>query len=294
MTTSGMGARYELAELIKEARRAFAADGRRLSQEKLGTRLGWSQGKIQKIEAGSVKIEPKDVDKIIDTLAISPAQAQRMRDLVALSAVGEPWSGERALVPPYAHTYMELEQNAAEILSWHEGRIPGPLQSTQFMLKQFETAGKRDVAPYMRNREHRKKLFHQAQLKRYHCVLGEEALRRAASGLGRSIALDQIDYLLEINDPHNPRKHADQRTCVSLLPIEAAVPYLPTDFSILRLPDSETTYVYIEHVGGARCLKTDEVVEQAWQDWQHISSAALDREATEKLLRKLRIEFASR
>ena len=186
MTTPGMLARRELAALIKTARRERIVDGRGLSQAALAALIGCTQAKIQKIEAASVKIEPEDIEQVIGHLGVSSATARRMRQLVAMNAVGEPWSGERALVPRYARRYMDLEQVAAEILSWHEMRIPGPLQSTHLMLRQFNTAGKVEVAPYLRNRERRRKLFHQPELKRYHCVLAEEALHRAARGLGRS------------------------------------------------------------------------------------------------------------
>ncbi|MGH3907536.1 MAG: Scr1 family TA system antitoxin-like transcriptional regulator, partial [Pseudonocardiaceae bacterium] len=183
MTTPGMPARRELAALIKAARRERVVDGRGLSQAALAALMGCTQGKIQKIEAASVKIEPENIEQVIEHLGVGSATARRMRQLVAMNAVGEPWSGERALVPRYARKYMDLEQVAAEILSWHEMRIPGPLQSTHFMLRQFNTAGKVDVAPYLRNRERRRKLFHQPELKRYHCILAEEALRRAACSL---------------------------------------------------------------------------------------------------------------
>ncbi|MGH3910839.1 MAG: DUF5753 domain-containing protein, partial [Pseudonocardiaceae bacterium] len=197
-----------------------------------------------------------------------------------------------ALVPRYARKYMDLEQVATEILSWHEMRIPGPLQSMHFMLRQFNTAGKVDVAPYLRNRERRRKLFHQPELKRYHCILAEEALRRAACGLGPSTARDQIDHLLAINDPNDPRELADARTSVSLLPVDAAIPHLENDFSILRFTDPGNSFVYIEHVAGAQYLDSASAVEKACAAWQDVARAALDRKSTKGLLLKLRTEFA--
>lgn len=291
---SAMTARHELAVLIKIARRTSTRDGRKLSQTALGELVGCSQGKIQKIEAARVKIEPGDVEKILAHLDVDEDTGKKMLSLAALNAVGEPWSGERALVPKYVRAYMELEQDATEILSWHEGRIPGPLQSTHFMLQQFQTAGRVDVAPHMRNREQRRELFHRPQLQRYHCILGEEAIRRAATGLGRDTARDQIDYLLVINDPEHPSNLADHRTCVSLLPADAAVPFLPTDFSVLRFDNPKNNFVYIEHVGGAHHLKSDDVVQQTLDAWEELHHASLDRDGTGKLLRELRTEFASR
>lgn len=289
-----MPARRELAALIKAARRERIVDGRGLSQAALAALMGCTQGKIQKIEAASVKIEPENIEQVIEHLGVSSATARRMRQLVAMNAVGEPWSGERALVPRYARKYMELEQVATEILSWHEMRIPGPLQSTHFMLRQFNTAGKVDVAPYLRNRERRRKLFHQPELKRYHCILAEEALRRAACGLGRSTARDQIDHLLAINDPNDFRELADDRTSVSLLPIDAAIPHLENDFSILRFADPGNSFVYIEHVAGAQYLDSPNAVEKACAAWQAVARAAPDRQRTKELLLKLRTEFAGK
>lgn len=293
VSTPGMPARRELAALIKAARCEHVVDGRRMSQTALASALGCTQGKIQKIEAAHVKIEPEDVEQMIAHLGVEPATTTRMRQLVALNAVGEPWSGERALVPHYARKYLEWEQIATEILSWHEMRIPGPLQSMHFVLRQFNTAGKVDVAPYMRNRERRKKLFHQPQLRRYHCVLAEEALRRAARSLGPDTARDQIDHLLAINDPTHPRGLADARTSLSLLPVDAAVPYLDNDFSLLHFADPRHSLVYIEHVAGAQYLDSSSAVEKADASWQALARAALNRERTQGLLRKLRDELTS-
>jgi hypothetical protein len=284
----GMFARRELAALIKTARLEYVVQGRRLSQAGLAALLGCTQSKVQKIETAHVTIGPKDVEHIIEHLGIQSATADRMRQLVALNAVGEPWWGPRAVVPPYARRYLELEQVATEILSWHELRIPGPLQSAQFMLRQLNTAGKIDVAPYVRNRESRRKLFHQSQLGRYHCVVAEEALHRAAYGLGWTAVCEQIDYLLAINDPTDPRQLADSRTTISLLPIEATISYLENDFSLLRFTAPAHSIVYIEHVAGAQYLHSTSAVDKAGAAWRAVKRAALDREATQERLRKLR------
>lgn len=293
MITPGISARTALGALIKEIRKAQTVHGRPMTQFTLGQLIGCSQAKIQKMESAQVKIELSDIELIIGQLDPDKVTAAQLRKLAAMNAVGEPWSKERALIPAYARQYMEYEQLATEILSWHEARIPGPLQSTHFMLRQFGATGQVDVAPLMRNRESRKGLFHRPDLKRYACVLGEEALRRAAHGLGRDVMLDQIDHLLSINDPAGPRKLADGRTGVYLLPVDAAVPYLENDFSILRFADAGIDRVYIEYVGGGQCLRTPAVVTKANDTWQAIARAALDRDGTQRYLWRLRQELAA-
>ena len=292
--SSGVAARRELAALIAAARRARVVDGRRLSQAGLATLLGCTQSKIQKIEAAHVRIDLQDVEQIIEHLDIESTTAVRMRQLAALSTVGEPWSGQRALVPPYVRKYLELEQVATEILSWHEMRIPGPLQSVHFMLQQFNTVGKIDSIAYVRNREQRRKLFQQPQLRRYHCVLAEEAIRRTAHGLGQGTVRDQIDYLLAINDPADAHQLADARTSISLLPVEATIPYLENDFSLLHFSNPTYSVVYIEHVAGAHYLDSTSAINKAAAAWHAVAQAALDREGTQKLLMKLRADLTRR
>jgi transcriptional regulator with XRE-family HTH domain len=291
---SGMPARRELAALIAASRRARMVDGRSLSQAGLAAMLGCTQSKIQKIEAAHVRIDSQDVELIIQNLDIEPSTAVRMRQLAALSTVGEPWSGQRALVPPYARKYLELEQIATEILSWHEMRIPGPLQSVHFMLQQFNTIENNDSIAYVRNREQRRKLFQQPQLRRYHCVLAEEAIRRTAHGLGQATVRDQIDYLLAINDPTDAHQLADARTSISLLPAEATIPYLENDFSLLRFSNPIHSMVYIEHVAGAHYLDSVSAVDKAAAAWHAVAQVALDREGTQRLLMKLRADLTNK
>jgi transcriptional regulator with XRE-family HTH domain len=47
---------------------------------KLGKLLGWSQPKISKIETGAVIPSPKDVERLVQVLAVSTEEAARLRD----------------------------------------------------------------------------------------------------------------------------------------------------------------------------------------------------------------------
>lgn len=291
MTTESIQARKKLGELIKKVRRQCIIGEKPLSQEALATCMGCTQSKIQKIEAGSVRVAAGTVEDIITHLHADPDTASRMRILVEYSAANEPWTNEGALVPRYLRRYMEEELLATEILSWHELRIPGPIQSEQYMLQQCRAEKRIDVTPFVRNRMRRKRVFHQPQLRCYQCVLAEEVLHRTASGLGRDTARDQIDHLLAINHPDDTTL-ADERTSVHLLSTDAAIPYLNNDFSLLHYADRQSL-LYIEHVAGAQYLQKNTAIKQASTAWQHVTAAALDREATKKLLQKLRKEFVS-
>jgi transcriptional regulator with XRE-family HTH domain len=291
--TEGGRERRELAGLIKQARLdAHTGSGRRMTQQDMGRLIGYSQGNINKIESGLIKIEPDTVERIIRCLGVPDDIATRMRKLARWNAVGVPFSRQRALVPEYARKYIDYEPDAVEILSWHELRLPGPLQSEHFMLRQFTTATSVDVAPLIRNRLSRREVFLRPELRRYGCVIAEEALHRARWAFGSGAVCDEIDYLLAINDPGRARI-ADQRTCVQLLPTTTGILHLHGDFSILRLPDPKDSLVYVEHVAGAHYLKAARQLTRAGQAWDEVHTAALDRQHTNEFLRQLRARFAS-
>lgn len=287
MLTEGSRERRELAALIKQARMAaLTATGRRMTQRELGDLIGYSQGNINKIESASVPIEPDTVEKIIVHTRVGAGTAARMRDLAPYAAVGTPYAGTRRTIPRYATRYIAAEVAAREILSWHELRLPGPLQSEHFMLRQFGTRPI-DVAPLMRSRLDRRGVFHQPDLGRYACVLAQEALERAGHAFGREVLLDELDYLLRLNDPTHPRYEVDERTRVQVLPADRGLPHLPGDFSILR-PIHGKDFVYVEHVAGADYPDSPDGVGNAQRAWDELQGAALNRNATNDFLRHLR------
>lgn len=291
MTQSGVSQRIRLAELIKEQRRLRRINGRPMTQKDLAELLGTSQATVHRIESGKHRIEPGMVRNVVHQLAIPQDVAKHMLDLAAINAVSEPWSGERSHVPVYVRGYLEKEEVAQEVLSWHEGRLPGPLKSDHYMLRFFGVDEKCvDVKPQIANTKRRRRLFRQEHLTRYECILGEEALRRIGASFDPIVMCDQIDHLLDINDRDRGHTIADDRTLIRILPIEACAPYRPNDFSVLRFAEQDKVGVYVEHVLGGFYKEGHEAA-QAVDSWQAIADGALDRDGTNAFLVKMRAEF---
>ncbi len=294
MATDSSKERRQLAALIREARHQARTDnGRRMTQGELGLLIGYSQANIQKIEAADIGIDPDRVAAVILATGVDHGTAERMRELARYAAVGMPYADTRAPVPSYAHRYIEAEGEAREILTWHELRLPGPLQSEHVMLSQFRSANAIDVAPFVRDRMRRKAIFSQPQLERYGCVLAEEALHRVHATFGREVMLDQIDQLLRLNDPSGRKSEADSRTAIHILLATTPITHLPVDFSIVTFGDGDRGFVYVEHVAGGHYPKSKESLAKARNAWDELHTAALDRQPTNDFLRKLRDDHAS-
>jgi transcriptional regulator with XRE-family HTH domain len=292
VSTSGRSARLDLAALIKRLREAATENGQPMTQNQLAQLIGRSQPTVAKIESGAIPAQPKTIDAIITALGVDEETAERMRELSAFDRVGTPWSRELVKAPEHAQRFLLDEQLARELLSWHENRIPGSLQSRQFALQQFDADGRADVAPYLRMRLRRASLFTSATLRNYACVLPEDLFRTGCRRWGRDVVIDEIDHLRALNDPARRPPEMTATIAIHILPSAAGPIHQPVDFTVVHMPNPEQSYVYIEHVCDAQyCGKPDDL-KQATEAWHELLGHALDPARSNELLDNLRAEIA--
>lgn len=251
-----------------------------MTQQQIAAILDCTQGKINKIETGAVGAKLGDIRTMLEAYEVTDDEADTLIEL-ARAAAGRRghWSGYRSVVPHWFRTFTDLEPAAVEIMTWHGERIPGPLQSEHYMLKQFTEFGATDVASLMRNRLDRKAVFEQQQPPYYRFIISESALHRTPGGQAPAVMLDQLQHMMEL----------EQRTRVYLhvLPFNAKLASVPNDFTIMRFPDRTRDFVYLEHAAGGTYL--DEVKDfQLFVDaWDRLRGAALERPDTRQFLQEL-------
>ncbi|AXB45769.1 helix-turn-helix domain-containing protein [Amycolatopsis albispora] len=267
--------RKQLGNELRHARNAA-----RMTQQAVADVLGCTQGKVNKIESGAVGVKLGDVRAMLDAFGIVGDEAETLMNL-ARAAAGQRghWSGYRSVVPHWFRTFTDLEPAAAEILTWHGERIPGPLQSEHYMLKQFTEAGATDVTSLVRNRLDRKAVFDQQQPPYYRFILSEAALRRAPGGHSPGVMLDQVEHLLELE------KRA--RVYLHVLPFEARLASVPNDFTIMRFPDRTRDFVYIEHSAGGLYLDDVKDFQLFVDSWDRLRGAALEHQDTRQFFKEL-------
>jgi transcriptional regulator with XRE-family HTH domain len=271
-------------QLGNEIRRARLAAGK--TQQEVAELLGCGQGKINKIETGAVSVKQADLKLMLDVFEVTKAQADMMTELARTSGQRGQWSGYRSAVPHWFRTFTDLEPAASEILSWHGERIPGPLQSEHYMLKQFSQSRTTDVTPLVRNRLERRGVFDLKRPPFYRFILGEAAFRRMPGGPNPSVALDQVQHLLELGATH-------ERTFVHVLPFEAKLSFVPNDFTIMRFSADTKDFVFVEHAAGGIYIDDEDDFELFIDSWDRLRGAALERGETVDFLEKLAQELRS-
>ncbi|HVV13318.1 helix-turn-helix transcriptional regulator [Amycolatopsis sp.] len=282
MASTVTSRRKQLGNELRHARTAA-----KMTQQQVAEVLGCTQGKVNKIESGAVGVKLGDVRAMLDAFGINGEESEALMGL-ARAAAGQRghWSGYRSVVPHWFRTFTDLEPAAVEIMTWHGERIPGPLQSEHYMLKQFTEFGATDVTSLVRNRLDRKSVFDQPQPPYYRFILSEAALRRAPGGNAPAVMLDQIEHLMELD--------RRQRVYVHVLTFEARLASVPNDFTIMRFPDRTRDFVYIEHSAGGHYLDDQKDFQLFVDSWDRLRGAALERQETREFLKELAEQYRRR
>jgi transcriptional regulator with XRE-family HTH domain len=270
-------------QLGNEIRRARIAAG--MTQQDVAELLECGQGKINKIEAGAVSVKQSDLNQMLEAFGVTKTEADMMLSLARTSSTQRgQWSGYRSAVPHWFRTFTDLEPAASEILSWHGERIPGPLQSEHYMLKQFSEARATDVTALVRNRLERKQIFELKRPPYYRFIIGEAAFRRMPGGPSPSVALDQVEHLIDL-------EKSFPRTFIHVLPFHTRLSYVPNDFTIMRFSDATKDFVFVEHAAGGVYIDDDADFELFVDAWDRLRGAALERAETAEFLEELAHDF---
>lgn len=268
--------------LGNEIRGARLAAG--MTQVEVADLLGCKQGKINKIEDGTVGVKQADLEIMLDAFRVGSATAELMRELAASSDLRGEWSGYRSAVPPWFRTFTSLEQAASEIFGWYGERIHGALQSEHYMLTQFKVAGNTNVTELVRNRRDRRRVFELRPPPSHRFIMGEGAFHRMPGGPNPGVALDQVQHLIQLAENHPD-------VSIHVLPFDAKLPYVPNDFTIMRFTDGTPNCVFVEHVAGAVKIENESQFKQFVEAWDQLRGPALEKTQTLEYLRGLEEQF---
>lgn len=155
------------------------------------------------------------------------------------------------------------------------------------MLKQFGEARATDVTALVRNRLERKQVFELKRPPYYRFILSEAAFRRMPGGPSPSVALDQVQHLIELEKNY-------PRTFIHVLPFDTRLPFVPNDFTIMRFSDATKDFVFVEHAAGGVYIDDEGDFELFVDAWDRLRGAALERNETAEFLEKLVQDLRSR
>jgi len=258
-----------------------------LTQRAIGEVLGCGQAKINKIESTLAEIDPAELGLMLDRYQVSAGKAEELRALASESR-RRGRTGPPPISPEFAYL-SDLEQNATELLSLHSERIPGPLQSEMYMLRQFHSQAFSisDVVELVERRQARTALFTIDNPPRYRAILSESSLLRMPGGRQPDLEVDQIEHLLTLINTHAQLE-------LRLLPFTATSAFIGTDFVLAQFSGEMPDFAYIEYPGGGTLVKARKNLSALLKHWNDLHEAALDRDGTIKFLDQMAVDARRR
>lgn len=257
--------RKQLGRLLRRAR-----DAAGLTQKAVADVLGCGQAKITKIETTLVGISPAELDKLIELYQVSADDEAELRRLAELDQQNGP-ARTKYLTTLAAFTELsEVETDASEIRCWHSERLPVPLQSEMYILKQWEPLNS-NPTHVLRVREARTKVFTVPNPPLYRAIISESSLHRLPGGRTTRMVVDQSEHLLRLMNAH-------ERLELRILTFDADIPWVDTDFQHVMF-DSDSVheeFMYIEYPGGSRILKGQPELAECREEWARLDKAALN------------------
>ncbi|MBN6036859.1 Scr1 family TA system antitoxin-like transcriptional regulator [Amycolatopsis sp. 195334CR] len=263
--------RRRIGSLLRAARKAAG-----VTQVEVKGVLACSQSTVTKIENGTTTISAENLGELIDFLDVDQVTAAELRRLNEVNSVSRLRPGRRRAGPAWFGDVPELELRASEIRSWTGERIPGVLQSEQYMLAQFQAAGCANVPDLIAARKDRQRIFDREGRREF--LLSESALDRLCATATPLMALDEVQHLLKTGELAGVR--------IRIVPYGRGL-YLEPDFTILGFPD-EPDQVYVEYVSGKLLLHKKNDVTEHQRAWAALDGRAATAAESARFLVALR------
>jgi transcriptional regulator with XRE-family HTH domain len=263
--------RRELGTLLKALRTE-----RGMTAEQVADELGISASKVSRLETGQRGASPRDINDLSDLYRIGQGERQR---LLELARAGKQRAWWQPLGLPYP-TYVGLETEAAAILDYGLGIIPGLLQAADYARAVVRAADPtlppEAVEQRVQGRMARQQLLLGEAGPRFEAVVDESVLHRVVGSPEAMRA--QLKRLLELSTlPH---------VTLRVIPYEAgALPAGNNKFIILSFAQAAVRdIVFIEGLTGDLYLDDPADVEAYKAAYRALGQLAADPDATRDVI----------
>jgi transcriptional regulator with XRE-family HTH domain len=263
-------------------------DARGLTQAEAAAGVGWSESKINRIEAGVVGVTPTDVRALLAAYGCADdAVAAGLVD-AARESRRQPWSRFRDLHSPAFLRYLGFEGFATTLDEFSPLFVPGLLQTPEYSRALLRTvpapALPADVQERaLESRAMRQELLTDPACPLIHVVLDEVVVRREVGG--RAVLAGQLRRLCDLG--------GHPRITLQVMPMTAgAYAGMQTGFILLGFAD-DPPLVYLEgrsgEIGGGEDAGGTEPYQRAFTGMRE---KALSPSASRDLVARLAAEAA--
>ncbi|MEU9183123.1 helix-turn-helix transcriptional regulator [Streptomyces sp. NPDC048484] len=281
MAGSPTARRRRLSIELKKLREKSA-----LTCAQVGAALDWSGSKVNRMETGSGRVQPSDVDGLCRFYDTSDEMREFLKSLAREAKTRGWWQVHGTGVPEWFNIYIGLEQDASTFRQYQCELLPGLLQTAEYA-RELHTCGSHMTANDI-DRAVRVRMERQAMLVRPDApdawfVVNEAALRHVIGD--RSLMRDQLERVLE--STRTPG------VTLQILPFDCGSYPATGAFTVLGFPDQEDPdIVYRDGITDAVYLEGEHHVREYTRAFDGLRAAALSPQRSTKLVESILKEYA--
>ncbi|MDF3141594.1 MULTISPECIES: helix-turn-helix transcriptional regulator [unclassified Streptomyces] len=258
-----------------------------LTCAQVGEALDWSGSKVNRMETGSGRVQPSDVDALCRFYGTSDELREFLKSLARQAKTRGWWQVHGAGVPEWFNIYIGLEQDASTIRQYQCELVPGLMQIDAYA-RELHTIGAHmsadDIDRAVRVRMERQTMLTRPDAPDAWFVVNEGALRHVIGD--RAVMREQLERVLEA---------AEMPTVtLQVLPFDAGTYPVTGSFTMLGFPAQEDPdIVYRDGITDAVYLEGEHHVREYTRAFDGLRAAALSPQRSIELIKTVLKEYAA-
>ncbi|MFF7316814.1 helix-turn-helix domain-containing protein [Streptomyces albogriseolus] len=281
MAGSPTARRRRLSIELKKLREKSA-----LTCAQVGQALDWSGSKVNRMETGSGRVQPSDVDALCRFYGTSDELREFLKSLAREAKTRGWWQVHGAGVPEWFNIYIGLEQDASTLRQYQCEVLPGLMQ-TEAYARELHTTGAHmsaeDIDRAVRVRLERQEMLTRPDAPEAWFVVNEGAVRNVIGD--REIMREQLERILETTELPS--------VTLQVLPFDSGTYPTTGSFTMLGFPAPEDPdLVYRDGITDAVYLEGEHHVREYTRAFDGLRAAALSPQRSARLVQSVVKEYS--
>src|SRR5690606_34924567 len=261
-------------------------EGSTLTCAQVGQALDWSGSKVNRMETGSGRVQPSDVDALCRFYGTSDELREFLKSLAREAKTRGWWQVHGAGVPEWFNIYIGLEQDASTLRQYQCELLPGLMQ-TEAYARELHTTGahmsSEDIDRAVRVRLERQEMLTRKDAPDTWFVVHEGAVRNVIGD--RELMRDQLERVLDTM--------ALPSVTLQVLPFDSGTYPVTGSFTMLGFPAPEDPdLVCRDGITDAVYLEGEHHVREYTRAFDGLRAAALSPQRSARLVESVVKEYA--
>ncbi|MDN3269198.1 helix-turn-helix transcriptional regulator [Streptomyces sp. MA15] len=281
MAGSPTARRRRLSIELKKLREKSA-----LTCAQVGQALDWSGSKVNRMETGSGRVQPSDIDALCRFYGTSDELRDFLKSLAREAKTRGWWQVHGAGVPEWFNIYIGLEQDASTLRQYQCELLPGLMQ-TEAYARELHTTGAHmsteDIDRAVHVRLERQEMLTRPDAPEAWFVVNEGAVRNVIGD--REVMREQLEKVLETA--------GSPSVTLQVLPFDSGTYPATGSFTMLGFPAPEDPdLVYRDGITDAVYLEGEHHVREYTRAFDGLRAAALSPQRSARLIQSVVKEYS--